>query len=153
MVLKIIPTDTSALPQDRESVFFLNVKEIPPRADTENVLQIAIRTRIKMFYRPAQLAGEVETAAAQLQWQVLRDDAGALQLQVQNPSAYAVTVVDASADGVALRNDMVLPQQSLRYALPAHTGASVEVTFSSMNDFGGTSVPLKVRAQRAATAP
>ena len=58
------------LPADRESVFWLNVKEIPERSKEENVLQIAVRSRIKLFYRPARLAGKPEESRAQLQWVV-----------------------------------------------------------------------------------
>lgn len=34
----------SGLPTDRETVYWINVQEIPPSAKQENVLQIAIRT-------------------------------------------------------------------------------------------------------------
>ncbi|EHV4506050.1 fimbria/pilus periplasmic chaperone, partial [Escherichia coli] len=41
------------LPADRESVFYLNVLDIPPnpRDKNKNYLQIAIRSRIKIFFR------------------------------------------------------------------------------------------------------
>ncbi len=48
-----------ALPQDRESVFWLNVLDVPPKtaknADV-NSLQFAFRTRVKVFARPEGLA-------------------------------------------------------------------------------------------------
>ena len=46
----------NSLPTDRESLFYFNAQEIP-QADSQqtNVLNIAIRTRIKFFYRPSQL--------------------------------------------------------------------------------------------------
>lgn len=47
--------DIAKLPQDRESVFYFNLREIPPRSDKPNVLQIALQTRIKLFYRPAAI--------------------------------------------------------------------------------------------------
>ncbi len=40
------------LPQDRETVYYFNLREIPPRSDKANTLQIALQTRIKLFYRP-----------------------------------------------------------------------------------------------------
>ncbi|MCC3264159.1 fimbria/pilus periplasmic chaperone, partial [Paenibacillus polymyxa] len=58
-VLRIVNT-SDALPQDRESVYWVNVKSIPARsedAENKNVLQIAVRTRLKLFYRPAGLKG------------------------------------------------------------------------------------------------
>jgi len=45
-----------SLPQDRETVFYFNLREIPPRSDKANTLQIALQTRIKLFYRPQSIA-------------------------------------------------------------------------------------------------
>lgn len=45
----------STLPQDQESLFYFNLREIPPRSDKSNTLQIALQTRIKLFYRPDAL--------------------------------------------------------------------------------------------------
>lgn len=55
--LKITATNTSSLPSDRESVFWLNVLDVPPTPEgsNDNYLQVAIRNRIKLFYRPASL--------------------------------------------------------------------------------------------------
>ena len=38
-----------SLPQDRESVYYFNLREIPPRSEKTNSLQIALQTRIKLF--------------------------------------------------------------------------------------------------------
>ncbi|MGL4116894.1 fimbria/pilus periplasmic chaperone, partial [Escherichia coli] len=56
-ILRIVNVNPS-LPQDRESVYWVNVKAIPSQNEEnegKNVLQIAVRTRIKLFYRPAGL--------------------------------------------------------------------------------------------------
>ena len=55
--LKITATNTQSLPSDRESVFWLNVLDVPPTPEgsNDNYLQVAIRNRIKLFYRPASL--------------------------------------------------------------------------------------------------
>ena len=61
--LRVVKT-AQALPEDRESVFWLSVKTVPPEAEGKgNHLQIAVRTRIKLFYRPASLVGLPEEAA------------------------------------------------------------------------------------------
>lgn len=44
--------ETASLPKDRESVFYFNLREIPPKSDKANVLTLAIQTRMKLFYRP-----------------------------------------------------------------------------------------------------
>ena len=48
-----------AMAKDRESLFWLNVLEVPPKplsSVDSNSLQLAFRTRIKLFYRPSILA-------------------------------------------------------------------------------------------------
>lgn len=51
----------SQLPQDRESVFYFNLREIPPKSNEDNTLQIALQSRVKLFYRPAGTLAESET--------------------------------------------------------------------------------------------
>ncbi|HIH9252115.1 TPA: fimbrial biogenesis chaperone [Enterobacter ludwigii] len=55
--LKVAAMNTQSLPKDRESVFWLNVLDVPPvpEGGADNYLQVAIRNRIKVFYRPMSL--------------------------------------------------------------------------------------------------
>ncbi len=58
-----------SLPQDRETLYWFNVLEIPPKskaANGENLnqLQLAFRTRIKFIFRPDGLKGNPLDAAA-----------------------------------------------------------------------------------------
>ncbi|MEX3018394.1 molecular chaperone [Kluyvera sp. STS39-E] len=55
--LKIAAKNAQTLPSDRESVFWLNVLDVPPTPEdaNDNYLQVAIRNRIKVFYRPTSL--------------------------------------------------------------------------------------------------
>jgi chaperone protein EcpD len=125
------------MPEDRESVFWLNVQEIPQVA-AENALQIAIRQRIKVFFRPVGLRDEPEKAPETLQWQ-LRNDA----LHVNNPSSYHVSMVrlevhDGTAQVIKRGSHMLAPKQSLELKLgrPA-SSRPLSLTFNSINDFGG----------------
>jgi len=56
--LKISAMNTHSLPKDRESVFWLNVLDVPPvpEGSGDSYLQVAIRNRIKLLYRPDQLS-------------------------------------------------------------------------------------------------
>lgn len=53
--------ELSKLPQDRESVFYFNLREVPPKSSDGNTLQIALQSRVKLFYRPASILPESET--------------------------------------------------------------------------------------------
>ncbi|MGU9760859.1 fimbrial biogenesis chaperone (plasmid) [Serratia marcescens] len=77
---------------DRESVFYLNVLDIPPVPDNLqglNTLQLAVKSRIKLFYRPANLAMSPEAVPDNI---VLY--AQGTRLIVQNNSPYHFTLAN-----------------------------------------------------------
>jgi len=135
-----------ALPSDRESVFWLNVLDIPPKsskAAKANTLQFAFRTRIKIFVRPAKLDGTPEDAPAQLSWKLVPAPDGKGQaLSVTNPTPYHVSFSEFSVqDGSqSFKNDhggMVAPEGTTLLTVPhmaaAHPGATVHFTAISDN--------------------
>ena len=124
------------LASDRESVLWLNVQEIPQAAN-ENELQIAIRQRIKVFYRPQGLVEDPLKAAQALQWRV----SGGF-IEVSNPGPYHVSMIklEARKNGhVMFQEDsrMLAPRQRIQLPL-GHSapGGPVELSFISINDFG-----------------
>ncbi|HDR2845687.1 TPA: molecular chaperone LpfB [Enterobacter sichuanensis] len=134
-VLRIVKT-TDALPQDRESVYWINVKSIPAQSEglaDKNVLQIAVRTRLKLFYRPAGLQGKSMDG-----WETLRfSRVGKHQLNVTNPSAFNLTFNQLYADGHAVEKlGMVPAKGSLIIQLPAEVGQIKDVKYNIINDFG-----------------
>lgn len=141
------------LPTDRESVFYFNVQEIPRVESTEgNVLNIALRTRIKLFYRPAQLKGGPLANLKDLQWSIRQVD-GQAQLQVHNPTPFHVSFsrLDVSGNGQSQKLSsapMVEPFASQRYPLSdIKAGSGLLVEFSAINDYGGFSAPLRLPIQ------
>jgi chaperone protein EcpD len=127
----------SGLPQHRESVFWLNVQEIPQTAD-ENVLQIAVRQRIKVFFRPTGLQGDPLEAADKLEWRLID---GAI-LEVSNPGPYHVSMIQIGLQRGAERllledSRMLAPLQRVRFPLEQSTkGAPASLSFININDFG-----------------
>nr|WP_243433211.1 fimbria/pilus periplasmic chaperone [Pseudomonas sp. 58(2021)] len=58
--MRIIAANTQNLPNHKESLLFVNVKAIlavGTNQKNHNVLQIARKTTIKLFYRPTELKG------------------------------------------------------------------------------------------------
>ncbi len=133
--LTYAPMAGAALPADRESLLYFNLLDIPPKpenAEGKNLLQFAVRTRVKLFYRPVGLPGHARDAAAALEWRV---EGGALQLR--NPSAYHVTLANlVLPDGKTIEVDMVPPGE--RISLPVPKGATVPATlkFQWLDDYG-----------------
>ncbi|WP_230952485.1 molecular chaperone [Burkholderia cepacia] len=133
------------LAADRESVFWLNVQEIPQKAKGDNSLQIAVRQRIKLFYRPADLPGKPEEAPAQLKWRWAGND-GKPAMEIVNDSPYFVSVVRASlhigSNTYPVAPEMIAPKSTQRVAVKGFSGRSIaadaKVDFDSINDYGAT---------------
>ncbi|MBG2875609.1 molecular chaperone [Proteus alimentorum] len=78
------------LPKDRESVFYLNVLDIAPKPENKenlSTLQLALQTRIKIFYRPVQLKLTTEDVFKQIG--ITHDGE---YLEINNPTAYYFTI-------------------------------------------------------------
>ncbi|AUT72794.1 fimbria/pilus periplasmic chaperone [Paraburkholderia hospita] len=136
-----------ALPQDRESVFWLNVLDIPPKAVPKpdvNTLQLAYRTRIKLFARPPTLPDTPDDAPRQIEWKVVPADEGKGQaLLLSNPTAYHVSFskITVTANGHRYEYDaggMVVPHGRETFAIPKMEGVqSGQIHYIAINDFGG----------------
>lgn len=121
------------LAEDKESLFWLNVKSIPSAKKADNTLQIAVKTRIKLIYRPSALKGTApEDLANKLRWQQ-----SANQVQVTNPTAYYMNFNEISVGGKKLPDvTYVAPGATAHFSLPAGAGAG-PLTFKLISDYGG----------------
>ncbi|EPL6656188.1 fimbrial biogenesis chaperone [Proteus mirabilis] len=81
--LRIFLTE-EGLPSDQESLFWLNIKTIPATEKTENSLQIAFKTQMKLIYRPKSLKDvNFEEEQKRLSWSKERG-----KVIVYNPTPY-----------------------------------------------------------------
>ncbi|QLW20284.1 hypothetical protein DN594_04070 [Enterobacter cloacae] len=94
-----------------------------------NVLQLAILSRIKLFVRPNNLAMQPEEALSQL-----RFERAGNHLKVSNASPYYITLVNLKLGGKTLDNLMVAPKSAAQQVLPA--GAGGTLSWQSVNDYG-----------------
>lgn len=125
------------LPTNKESLYWLNIKSIPSAEKKDNTLQIAIKTRIKLIYRPQGLPGSLDEAAKALTWQRSGN-----AVQVTNSSPYYVTFFKVKVNGNQLKNaTMVAPQSSARFDLPSGVSGGA-LSWEIINDYGGTSTPF-----------
>lgn len=132
----------SGMPTDRESVLWLNVQEIPQASAKENVLQLAVRQRIKVFYRPAGLPGKANDAPGLLRWQLF-DSGSAVVLRAENPSVYHISMATLDLTGAGYSSamegtTMLAPGETRHIAIrPVNQNASLSLRFNSINDYGG----------------
>lgn len=145
--LRLIYTQ-EPLPQDRESVFWLNVLEIPPKSNTEadaNLLQMAFRSRIKIFFRPKGLDAEgALDAPKHVAWRLIKAEHGGYAVEGSNPTPYHVNIATLqvrsgthafdAADG-----GMMSPGGSHVFALQGlsvQRSGALEFSYSFVNDYG-----------------
>ncbi|MCS2166592.1 fimbrial biogenesis chaperone [Scandinavium manionii] len=121
------------LPADRESVFWVNVQEVPPKPQEENVLQLAIRTRLKLFYRPAQLKNTLDKEAKKMEWKI-KDNT--LLFRNEGPLHITLTSVEI-ADEKGKTSQLNVPMISPFSTVSVPVARQTHVTrMSYINDFG-----------------
>lgn len=136
--------DGQALPADRESVFWFNALEIPGKnKDTEksNKLQIALKTRIKVFYRPVSLPGTPDEAIQKLRW-TLSKQGKEVWATAKNDSPYFVSMTSATVTSggkkYAFEPDMVAPFASASYPVKSLNSLQLDaMSWTAVNDYGG----------------
>ncbi|MFI8417427.1 molecular chaperone [Serratia sp. NPDC078593] len=122
------------LPTDQESLYWMNIKSIPSAEKKDNTLQIAVKTRIKLIYRPRGLPGNVTESGKMVKWQRSGNT-----LQVTNPSPYYLTFFNVKVNGTAVKNaTMVAPKSSASFPLSAGVSGGT-LSWQIINDYGGTS--------------
>ncbi|WP_265435887.1 fimbria/pilus periplasmic chaperone [Aeromonas media] len=127
------------LPQDRESLFYFNVREIPPKSDKPNTLQLALQTRVKFFYRPSSLIPK--KSEPKVVWQnKLKLYRESDKFRIENPTPYFITITEAhSSEGVQAAKSfeavMLSPRTSQILSLgPKQLGSRPMLTY--VDDFG-----------------
>lgn len=122
------------LPEDRESMFWLNVKGIPAmdNAPAKNELQIAINSRIKLIYRPVSLHGSVpESATDKLSWSTEGN-----MLKVNNPTPFYMNFSTVMVNNTPVKDvTFVAPFSSTTFAMPKAQNHA-DVKWHIINDFG-----------------
>ena len=109
------------------------------------MLQFAFRTRIKLFFRPTKLAGDVGQAPGKLSWKLISPEAGKeLALQVSNPTPYHVNFAKV---GLGINEKtvgdegggMVAPGQNATFPLKGVTripSGDLKADFTVITDYG-----------------
>nr|WP_314726111.1 molecular chaperone [Serratia plymuthica] len=130
--------ETAALPKDRESLFYFNVREVPPKSDMANVVQVAIQSRVKLFFRPAELR-KLLKGNWQEQLQVSRLSDG---LKLTNPTPFYITVGYLGKDnkGNVPGFDSVMLAPFATESLTGNQYVSERYSLGYMDDYGGLQV-------------
>lgn len=141
-ILRIRLSDKSAIPADRESLWWLNVLDIPPVSKTpspeaKDSIQIAVRSRFKMFYRPAGLSDR-DTAIQQVTFQ-----SGNHSIRINNNSPYHITITEitlADKKQILHKSFMLTPKSSSDIVVKRAVKRGDQLIISNINDYGRESI-------------
>ena len=142
--LRLSYTGDSALPKDKESVFWLNVLDIPPQVAKQqdaNSLQMAVRSRIKIFVRPEPLdADGAAQAINTLRWNPTREGLEAINSSPYYVNIASVVINEDKRKISATDGATIAPGQTHLFTLNASDGrvsTDAKITYTAINDFGG----------------
>ncbi|WP_437890065.1 fimbrial biogenesis chaperone [Phytobacter sp. V91] len=131
------------LAKDKESVFWLNALEVPPRsavAANSNLLQMAFRTRIKLFFRPAAIASAtLQDGVKGMQTSRVRCATGNC-LRLISHSPLHITLLNITFDNGKVvhnlpNNGMIAPFSLMDVPLP-DVGATQFKSVAWVDDYG-----------------
>jgi fimbrial chaperone protein len=147
------------LPQDRESVFYLNTLQIPSldkAHSDQNQMVLMVRNRLKIFYRPGGIAGNPARAIEGLNFHVA-GEGKQKHVAVSNQSGYFVTVATGSlicgSETAQLRPVMIAPFSDAELTAKGKCpldAASIRAEVRYIDDFGAVrDAKFPVAAQSA----
>ncbi|WP_455853250.1 fimbrial biogenesis chaperone [Pantoea endophytica] len=123
--------NTAPMPQDRETIYWLSVKSIAATTREANQLQISVRTRIKMIYRPAALRVGAGDAYTKLGVKRINNT-----LVFNNPTPYYISLHTVYLGKSEITEaGMVPPLGSHTLTVPA--SSSGPISWRAINDYGG----------------
>ena len=144
--LRIMFTGASNVPQDRETVYWVNVLEIPPKPKAgsdaaENYMQLAVRSRMKLFYRPKGLQGTPDTAPDQVTWRVVSAGKG-YTAECTNDTPFNVSFSDLSFKGTppqesVSKGGMCPAKGKGTFPVAGSPDANNKIVVTVINDYGG----------------
>jgi P pilus assembly chaperone PapD len=125
------------MPDGRESLLHLYVTQVPQRKEGVSQLNIAVRQRINLFYRPPGIQGDPALTAETLRWELATSATGETRLQVSNPTPYHASLQALNLDN-RLLSDYLLLAPGARQQWPVPTPALTQpLRFKALTDYGG----------------
>lgn len=138
--LRIFLTE-EGLPSDQESLFWLNIKTIPATEKTENSLQIAFKTQMKLIYRPKSLKDvNFEEEQKKLSWSKERG-----KVIVYNPTPYFMNFQTIKFNGKLVDDvSYVKPFSTKSFDINDNNEHGL-ISWELINDYGANVVLSEVR--------
>ena len=139
--VRVVYTSTPDLPEDRESVYLLNVRAVPAVQKTDSAKRLTVSTQnvIKLIYRPKKLSARGAIDAVD-KIEVEKTNNG---LIFKNSTPYTVNFGRLLINNKEVKNPGMILAFSTKN-LEINPSSIREVTFRAITDFGGLTDSKKI---------
>lgn len=122
---------TKGYSENKESIYQLEIVAIPSGVSESNSLQLAIKSKFKVIFRPSGVKGNPELAYSKLIWGRNNN-----AINVYNPTPYVVTIHNLKISGKKISDaGVIMPNSSRTFSVCTEKNYC-SVTWQSINDYG-----------------
>ncbi|MCW9484860.1 fimbrial assembly chaperone [Klebsiella oxytoca] len=133
--LRVMLSSRRSLPEDRESLFWLNIYQIPPELSATKSatrkLVLPLRLRLKVFIRPTGLK-----APAANDEQKLRFSIASQGITITNPTPWYMSLTVTATKGIRIGYMMLAPYERRDVVLSQAPAVGTTVNYAVINDSG-----------------
>lgn len=119
--------------KDKETLFYLRTHSVPGDGKSQHALTLAYDVKLKIFYRPEGLEGDMASAIEDLRWSLKKGE-----LKAYNPSNYHVSIVTygLNSDYTEVQDCVIPPGESLSFGVSKQYPEKVKVRWAAIDDYG-----------------
>ena len=133
--LRVMLSSRRGLPEDRESLFWLNIYQIPPELSAtksaSRKLVLPLRLRLKVFIRPTGLKAPTANDEQKLRFSITSQG-----ITITNPTPWYMSLTVTTTKGIRIDNIMLAPYERRDVVLSQAPGVGTTLNYAVMNDSG-----------------
>jgi len=134
----------------QEKLYWFNMLEVPPKSNEPSSLSFAVRTRVKLFFRPKAMNGIAHNAPENTVWR-WTSTKEPFEIEAHNTSLFHISMPSVFLEGTPTpielsRGTMIAPNERYRFKVEGLTtppDSTMKIRHSSLNDFGAEAVFTK----------
>ena len=133
--LRVMLSSRRSLPEDRESLFWLNIYQIPPELSATKSatrkLVLPLRLRLKVFIRPTGLKAPTGNDEQKLRFSIASQG-----ITITNPTPWYMTLAVTATKGITIGNIMLAPYERRDVVLSQAPVVGTTLNYAVINDSG-----------------
>ncbi|EME8413623.1 TPA: fimbrial assembly chaperone [Klebsiella oxytoca] len=133
--LRVMLSSRRSLPEDRESLFWLNIYQIPPELSATKSatrkLVLPLRLRLKVFIRPTGLKAPTVNDEQKLRFSIASQG-----ITITNPTPWYMSLTVTATKGIRIGYMMLAPYERRDVVLSQAPAVGTTVNYAVINDSG-----------------